>query len=210
MSQDSPRLRILLYSGAMTFRRADLTPTGLSRLRRHALGSTATRTAVAFLGVLTLYSAVLRAGPLTAQATNDDLRVRVGLTTGGIGLFGASVEFIWGSRSLDVGLATFSFSDVSLAVTGKQYFGGGDLRPFVGLGLWGAAGSTGQEGQQTGKALILRIPVGADWNFTGRNHLGGSLSVNEGLWIDRADPEDDTPINHRPIPLPGFYYRFEP
>ncbi len=125
-------------------------------------------------------------------------------------MIGVSVELLWESRSIDVGLATFSFSEVSLAVTGKQYFGGGDMRPFVGVGLWGIAGSTGQEGEETGKALILRLPVGGDWNFTGRHHLGGDLAVNEALWIDRADPEDDRPVERRPIPLPGFYYRVEP
>ena len=152
----------------------------------------------------------LLVSPLAAQSTANDMRLRIGITVGGIGSIGASVEFLWGSRSVDVNLATFSFGEVSLAVTGKQYFGGGDLRPFVGVGLWGIAGSTGQEGEQTGKALILRVPVGGDWNFTGRHHLGGSLAVNEGLWIDRADPEDDTPVSRRPVPLPGVFYRFEP
>jgi hypothetical protein len=148
--------------------------------------------------------------PLGAQTGADDLRVSLGVTAGGIGSIGASVEFLWGSRSLDVNLSTFSFSEASVAVTGKQYFGGGDLRPFVGMGLWGIAGATGQEDEQGGKALLFRVPVGADWNFTGSHRLGASLAINEGLWIDRANPEDDTPISHRPVPLPGFYYRVEP
>ncbi len=152
----------------------------------------------------------MMASRLAAQATTNDMRLRIGVTAGGIGLIGASVEFLWGSRSIDVNLGTLSFKDVSVAVTGKQYFGGGDLRPFLGVGLWGMVGSTGEEGEQTGKVLLLRLPVGADWNFTGKHHFGGSLAVNEGLWIDRADPEDDTPINRRPVPLPGLYYRFEP
>jgi hypothetical protein len=138
------------------------------------------------------------------------MEVRIGVTTAGIGSIGASIEFLWGSRSVDVNLATFSFHEVSVAVTAKQYFGSGQLRPFMGLGLWGIAGSTGEEGDDTGKALILRVPLGGDWNVRGRHHLGGSLAVNEGLWVDRADPEDDTPVSRRPVPLPGLYYRFEP
>ncbi len=152
----------------------------------------------------------LLASPLAAQTPANDMELRIGVTALGIGSIGTSVEFLWGSRSIDVNLATFTFSEVSLAVTGKQYFGSSDLRPFLGVGLWGILGSTGQEGEQTGKVLILRLPVGGDWNFTGNHYLGVSLAVNEGLWIDRADPEDDTPINRRPVPLPGFYYRFEP
>ena len=204
----------------MTFRRADTLPMGPGYLGRHAPGGIRTRTAgegpdgfargVALLYVLFSSLAGLLASPLAAQAPADDMQLRIGVTAAGIGSIGASVEFLWGSRSIDMNLATFSFSEVSLAVTGKQYFGRGDMRPFVGVGLWGIAGSTGQDGEQTGKALILRVPVGGDWNFTGSQNLGGSLAVNEGLWIDRADPEDDTPVSRRPVPLPGFFYRFEP
>jgi hypothetical protein len=166
--------------------------------------------AVSLLFALWFSVAGLPASPLAAQSERDDPRVRIGVTAGGIGSIGASVEFLWGNRGVDVNLATFSFKEVSLAVTGKQYFGGGYMRPFLGVGLWGISGSTGQEGEEAGKALLLRIPVGGDWNFTGSHYLGGALAVNEGLWIDRADPADDRPINRRPVPLPGFYYRFEP
>ena len=204
----------------MTFRRVDTFPKGPSHLGRHGPGGIRTHHARGGSGGFARYVALLYAllfspagplaSPLAAQGSADDMQLRIGVTTAGIGLIGASVEFLWGSRSIDVNLATFSFSEVSLAVTGKQYFGGGDLRPFLGVGLWGMVGSTGEEGEQTGKVLLLRLPVGADWNFTGKHHFGGSLAVNEGLWIDRADPEDDTPINRRPVPLPGLYYRFEP
>ena len=194
---------ILLYSGAMTFRRANAAPTGPSHIGRHALG-------VALALSLSSPLAGFLVSPLSAQADDDDMKIRIGVTAGGIGTFGASVEFLWGSHSVDVNLATFTFSEVSLAVTAKQYFGGGDMRPFVGVGLWGVTGSTGEEGQQAGKALILRVPVGSDWNFTRTHHVGGSLAVNEGLWVDRADPEDDRPVSRRPVPLPGLYYRFEP
>ena len=196
----------------MKFRRADTAPLGPSRLGGRGSERTPGRAArrVALLLTLCFPSTGLMTPPLVAQSTNDDMQLRFGVTAAGIGFIGASVEFVWGSRSVDVNLATFAFSEVSLAVTGKQYFGGGDFRPFVGVGLWGIAGSTGQEGEETGKALLLRLPVGGDWNFTGGHHLGGSIAVTEGLWVDRADPEDDTPVSRRPVPLPGFYYRFEP
>ena len=204
----------------MKFRRADTFPLGPGHLGRNAPGGIRTRAArerrhgfargVALLYALFSSLPGLLASPLAAQTPADDMQLSIGVTAAGIGSIGASVEFLWGSRSIDVNLATFSFSEVSLAVTGKQYFGLGDLRPFVGVGLWGIAGSTGQDGEQTGKVLLLRLPVGGDWNFTGNHHFGGSLAVNQGLWIDRADPEDDTPVNRRPVPLPGLYYRVEP
>ena len=212
----------------MKFRRADTLPMGPSHLGRHAPGGTPKRllrggpaefarglarlcALFASLAVpLAAPPARLLAAPLAAQSTTDDMRLRVGVTLGGIGLYGASVEFLWGSRSIDVNLATLTFKEVSLAVTGKQYFGNGDLRPFLGLGLLGIAGSTGLEDEETGKVLILRFPVGGDWNFTRRHYFGGSLAVNVGLWIDRADPQDDRPVERRPVPFPVLYYRIEP
>ena len=204
----------------MKFRRADTLPMGPGRLGRHIPGVTRRRRAseipngfakgVALLCALSSSLAALLVAPLAAQATSDDMRLRVGITALGVGSVGASVEFLWGSRSIDVNLGTLSFKEVSLGVTGKQYFGSGDLRPFLGVGLLGIAGSTGLEGEQTGKVLLLRLPVGGDWNFTGRHYFGGSIAVNVGLWIDRADPEDDRPVERRPVPFPGLYYRFEP
>ena len=212
----------------MKFRRADTFPMGPSHTGRHAPGGIPTQTTrggrgefvrkgpkgfarrVALLCVLFSSPAGLLASPLAAQDPADDMQLRIGVTAGGIGSIGASVEFLWGSRSIDVNLATFTFSEVSLAVTGKQYFGSADLKPFLGVGLWGSVGSTGQDGDQAGKALLLRLPVGGDWNFTGNHYFGGSLAVNVGLWIDRADPDDERPINQSPVPLPGVYYRFEP
>ena len=150
--------------------------------------------------------------PIGAQSSSgqDDMEFRIGVTAGGIGLVGLTFEFRWGDRSIDANLATFGFRDVSLAVTGKQYFGGGDLQPFLGIGLWSVAALPEDATQRTGKTLLLRIPFGADWNLVGDHSLGASLALNEGLWIQRADPLDDTPIGHRPIPLPGFYYRAKP
>ncbi len=204
----------------MKFRRADTFPMGPGHLGRHAPGVIRRRTAkegrngfaksVALLCALSSPLAGLLVPPLAGQATDDDMRLRFGVTALGTGSIGASVEFLWGSRSIDVNLATLSFKEVSLAVTGKQYFGSGDLRPFLGIGLLGIAGSTGLEGEQTGKVLLLRLPVGGDWNFTGRHYFGGSVAVNVGLWIDRADPEDDRPVERRPVPFPGLYYRVEP
>ena len=150
--------------------------------------------------------------PVGAQSssTEDGMEFRLGVTAGGIGLVGLTLEFRWGDRSIDANLATFSFKDVSVAVTGKQYFGGGDLQPFLGIGLWSVTAFPEDPTQRTGKTLLLRIPLGADWNLAGGHSLGASLALNEGLWIQRGDPQDDTPISHRPIPLPGFYYRAKP
>ena len=134
----------------------------------------------------------------------------IGVTVGGIGLLGLGFEFRWGDRSLDAQVATFSFRDVSLAVSGKQYFGGGDLQPFLGLGLWNVTAFREDPARRTGTALLARIPLGVDWSPASDHSLGASLALNEALWIHRADPEDDTPISRRPLPLPGFYYRARP
>ena len=58
-------------------------------------------------------------------------------------------------------------------------------------------------------ALVLRAPVGVDWNLDADNHLGAALNINRALWIQRKDPADDLPPRDRLIPLPGFYYRWK-
>ncbi len=176
---------------------------GHSRSRRSA------GRAVGYVGIaLVLGLACVFAPALQGQASGGaDMEFRFGVTAGGIGFLGLSLEWRWGDHSIDVNLATFSFRDLSLAVTGKQYFGGGDLQPFVGVGLWGVAALPDNAEDNTGRSLLLRVPIGADWNLSGDHFLGASLALNEGLWIKRADPLDDTPVSRRPIPLPGFYYR---
>ena len=145
-------------------------------------------------------------GLASAQAGSDSNEIRFGLTVGGIGLVGVAVEFRSGDHSIDVNLATFTFRDASVSVVGKRYFGAGDARPFVGTGLWGVMGR-GEE--RDGSVLLLRAPVGLDWRVTGDHFLGGAISINQALAVKRPDPDDDTPMNRRPIPLPGFYYRWQ-
>ena len=156
---------------------------------------------------ITVLLAIPGSASTQSSTAEEGMRFRFGVTAGGIGLVGLSFEFRWGNQSVDLNLATFSFHEVSVAVTGKQYFGGGDVQPFLGVGLWSVTAFSQEVGKDTGISLLLRMPVGADWNFAGKHFLGASIAVNEGLWIRRADPQDDTPLSRRPVPLPGFYYR---
>ena len=159
-----------------------------------------------------LWLGALAPAPLSAQASSDadDVEFGFGVTVGGIGRLGLGFEFRWGDRSLDARVATFSFRDVSLAVSGKQYFGGGDVQPFLGLGLWNVTAFREDPTRRTGTALLVRIPLGVDWSVASDHSLGASFALNEALWIHRADPRDDTPVSRRPLPLPGFYYRARP
>lgn len=145
-------------------------------------------------------------GVALAQANSDSNQIRVGITLGGIGLVGVAVEFRSGDNSIDVNVATFTFHDASVSVVGKRYFGAGDARPFVGAGLWGVLG---RREASTGKVLLLRAPVGLDWRVADHHFLGGAISINKALAVKRPDPDDDTPMSGRPIPLPGFYYRWQ-
>ena len=145
-------------------------------------------------------------GLALAQSGSDSNQIRIGVTLGGIGLWGVAVEFRSGDNSIDLNVATFTFHDASVSVVGKRYFGAGDARPFVGAGLWGVLG---RQEASSGKVLLLRVPVGLDWRVTGDHFLGGAISINKALAVKRSDPDDDTPMSGRPIPLPGFYYRWQ-
>lgn len=131
---------------------------------------------------------------------------RYGLTFGGTALVSLVFEYEAHNRALELTLGTFSGRDVSLAVTGKQYVGGGSVRAFAGAGLWTVAAFPSD--QRAGFALIARAPIGVDWHATEKHAAGVELNLNRALTMRRPDPLDERPPRTRIIPLPGAYYRY--
>ena len=144
--------------------------------------------------------------PEASGAADDPPIYRYGLTLGGTGLISLVFEYESNNRAIELALGTFSGRDVSLAVTGKQYIGGGDLRALAGAGLWGVAAFPPD--QRSGFALIARVPVGVDWHAFERHAAGFELDFNRALAMRRPDPLDERPPRTRIVPLPAFYYRF--
>jgi len=132
--------------------------------------------------------------------------LRIGVSFGGISFMGFLVEYRWGRRSVEMNIGTWSFRDLSISIVGKQYFGPGDFRPFSGIGLWTVIAPTHGPGEQTAAALLIRAPVGVEFNVDADHHLGGHISLNRALWIRRRDPRDELPPSDRLVPLPGFFY----
>jgi hypothetical protein len=156
-----------------------------------------------------LFASLLLAGaalPLHGQGSQTGDGMRIGVSFGGIATFGLTLEHFDGNRSLDITVGTWSFRDLSVAVVARHYFGGGEVLPFVGGGLWLVTARP--ESERTGFAAVLHAPVGVDWHPAERHALGLVLNVNRALWVRRTDPEDDLPVNRRLVPLPGVYYRW--
>lgn len=103
-------------------------------------------------------------------------------------------------------MGTWRFGDLSLSAVGKRYFRSSRPNPFVGAGLW-VVSDAPVDGRR-GVATILRVPLGLDWRFLDRHHVGAVANLNRALWVRRTDPRDDTPVHGRIVPLPGLYYRF--
>jgi hypothetical protein len=148
---------------------------------------------------------VLDALPVAGQTRLAEA-TRIGITFGGISTVGVTFEIFDGRQSLDLTVGTWSFRDLSVAAVVRNYFGSGDLLPFVGGGLWFATGRP--SGERTGFALVLHAPVGIDWEAANRHSVGLALNLNRALWVRRSDPTDDQPSNGRVVPLPGLYYRW--
>ncbi len=154
---------------------------------------------MATVPVLNVTEGVFRA------AAQQENQLRVGVTLGGTSFLGLSAEYLWGRTALEATLGTFSLRDISLAVAGKQYIGGGSVRAFLGLGLW-AISDFGAE--RTGLALLARAPLGVDWQVSGNHYTGLEMGLNRALLLRRTDPTDTTPPASRVVPLPALYYRF--
>ena len=146
----------------------------------------------------------LTAQEMTPGSSSND-RIRIGLSVGGTGFLGIVSEYRRGDWSVELTLGTITFREISVALAGKRYFSGGDLRPVVGAGFWSLAAWT-EDG--SGSVFIFRAPIGIDWQLRGKHALGLELGLNRALAVDRLDPEDDTPPSSRIVPIPGAYYRY--
>ncbi len=154
---------------------------------------------------LALFTVALLALPpgLRAQVSET---ARFGISLGGISTVGVLVEYIDAHGSTELNVGTWSFRDLSVSLVRRHYLGVARVRPSVGLGLWGVLGFPRDE--RVSASLVVRAPIGMDAD-TGNGHaFTVDINVNRGLWIRRSDPEDDTPMSRRLIPLPGVSYRW--
>lgn len=147
--------------------------------------------------------AIAPAGGVAAQQANT---IRVGISAGGTSTLGLLLEYVDGHGSTEISVGTWSFRDLSVSLVRRQYFGVSALRPVLGVGLWGILATP--EGERPGMALVLRAPIGMDWRAGSTHFLTLDLNVNRGIWVRRTDPDDDTPLNQRLVPLPGLSYRW--
>jgi hypothetical protein len=129
--------------------------------------------------------------------------MRVGFSIGGISTFGVVVEWFSDTHTVELGVGTWAFRELSLSAVYKEYFFASRVRPFVGAGLWTVVAP----GERLGVALIARVPVGAEWTFVDEHSAGAVLNVNRALAVRRTNPEDNLPPNGRIVPLPEVYYR---
>lgn len=136
---------------------------------------------------------------------NASAQYRVGVVLGGTSPWGLLVEYRWKRQGLELQAGTWSFRDLSLSVTAKQYVGSNAVEPYVGAGLWGIVART-EEG--TGYGLIARLPVGLDWEFISRHSAGFAIHFNRALALKRPDPVDRRPPRTAFIPLPELSYRW--
>ncbi len=145
------------------------------------------------------------------QSYQEKTYIRAGVTVGGIGKMGLTLELRRDNRSVNFNLATFSQNDLGMAVTLRQYFGAtGGLSPFTGFGLWGAKQFSNDPEETSGTSFLVRIPLGVDWLLPVLDHsIGVNLALNRALYVKKS-PSLIPPNNNsrRIVPLPQFSYRY--
>lgn len=160
----------------------------------------------ALLPLLAASVVVSLASTPRAVHAQTDPDFRFGLSVGGVSTIGLVFEtmYDWGSFELMVG--TWSFRDLSMSLVHKQYIGGGRFNGVAGLGLWMVLAFP--EDENFGAAIMARAPIGVQWGVTADHFLNLEIGLNRALAVKRTDPEDETPVNRRLIPLPGAAYRW--
>ncbi|MDT8341233.1 MAG: hypothetical protein RQ751_06945 [Longimicrobiales bacterium] len=148
-------------------------------------------------------AAALHAGPSAAQSGPA---YRFGLSIGGVSTLGVVLERVYDWGSFELMLGTWSFRDLSISAVHKQYPFGGQFEGIVGLGLWTVIAFPPDE--NVGLALVARAPIGIQWRVADEQFANLEVGINRALAVRRTDPEDDTPLNRRLVPLPGVAYRW--
>ncbi|MDT8367934.1 MAG: hypothetical protein RQ745_01915 [Longimicrobiales bacterium] len=156
---------------------------------------------------LVLLPPLLALGTMAHAVRAQDDGLRIGIYFGGTSAVGILFDLFDDSGSTELTIGTFTFRDLSLSVVRRHRFGDGDLQPTIGAGLWVVTAIPGED-EQTGLALVLRAPVGLEWNVSGDHFVNGDLNLNRAIFVRRTDPEDDLPPASRIIPLPGLSYRW--
>ncbi len=135
--------------------------------------------------------------------------LRAGISLGGIGKLGLTLELRRDNRSINFNLATFTQNDLGMAVTLRQYFGTGTLQPYAGMGLWGAKQFRRNTDETSGISFLARIPLGADWRLPGPAHsVDVNLALTRGLYTKRSPTLLPKNNSRRVVPLPQFSYRY--
>lgn len=172
------------------------------------LHRSATRPSGALAAVLVVAVMTTFAGrPLAAQ---DD-GVRLGLTLGGSGLIGATLELMGPQRSLELTVGTFSFGELGVSLAAKERFGASALRPSLGAGLWLMVAPSHPEdpaAERSGLILLAQVPLGLDWRMSEHQALTFDINTTRALWTRRPDPTDDRPTSGTLVPIPALGYRW--
>lgn len=143
------------------------------------------------------------------QSHQEGTEVRAGISVGGIGKLGLTLELRRDNRSINFNLATFTQNDLGMAVTLRQYFGTGTLQPYAGMGLWGAKQFRRNTDETSGISFLARIPIGADWRLPGPDHsIDGNLALTRGLYVKKSPSLLPKNESRRIVPLPQFSYRY--
>jgi hypothetical protein len=159
-------------------------------------------------GVLLLVLAVAVAALAVAAPTSAQSRdvTRLGVSVGGISTFGVIVEYETGAHSWELNVGTWSFRDLSASLIRRWRLSDRAVLPTVGLGLWGVVAWV--PGERPSGVLVARAPIGVEWQVIERSSLTIDVNLNRALWVRRADPDDELPLNRRLVPLPGASWRW--
>jgi len=138
-----------------------------------------------------LLALVLSAGAVAGgRGASCDGCTRVGVSFGGVHMVGVFVEQRTGETAVRAQVG-YMIHAVSLNLTVMRYFESGEVVPYVGFGLMRHLRDMNLEGES-----LLCMPLGTDFELSGRQHLGAELIPA----VDR--------ILEYVFPLPSLSYKY--
>ena len=130
---------------------------------------------------------------------------RLGISLGGASMVALVAEYRWNESGVEAQVGSWGAGDLSLAVTGKRYFGARAARPFAGAGFWIAL--AGVDGD-LGAGLVARAAAGVEWSVAESHAPALTIYLNRALAVRRPASRRARPLRRGLVPLPEISYRW--
>ena len=139
--------------------------------------------------------------PLSSEAGDDNF-TQIGISIGGMHIFGVYVERHFGETSIRAQIG-YLIHAIGFSMMGIHYFGSSKNKPYLGIGLLKHVEDNGLN-----RYNLLLVPAGVTIFLSQNNYMGVELVPAFPLSAFRTDGGKMKSIYDHILPLPNLLYKY--